>query len=300
MGRASLRESFVAALATDSWAEVNAVDDLDGLLERWVHEADLAWPGLSVAPTAFVVHLATRLPEGALRDGADALDRVTDVYLAFGCCEGDPRALAYFDAHFVPVIEKVWKTSRDRATSLDDAKQLLRCKLLTAEPGDRPRIATYSGAGKLSTWVRVTAARLLADAPARAAREEQRDDAFFRALVVEGDHPELELLKATYRDEFRRAFSEAVQVLSFRSRNLLRYALVDGLTVDKVGDIYGVSRSTAARWLASAREGLLAELERQLRSRLGLSAAEYQSVMRLIASRVDVSIERCLAKTCAG
>jgi RNA polymerase sigma-70 factor (ECF subfamily) len=306
MDGASLRESFVGALTADSRAEgsdvggadrvdhVDHVADLDAVLEGWVREADRAWPGLSVAPARFVAHVAARLGKGALREGV-AQDRVSDLYLAFGCSEGDERALAYFDAHLIPEIIKVWKTSRDPAMSLDDAKQMLRCKLLMASPGERPRIATNSGAGKLRTWVRVSAARLLADVPARSAHEEPRDETFFHALAVDGVHPELEHLKATYGNEFRRAFSDATSALSFRTRNVLRYALVDGLTVDKLGEVYGVSRSTAARWLTAAREALYAELERQLRARLGLSATEYQSVLRLIASRVDVSVERCLA-----
>ena len=42
--------------------------------------------------------------------------------------------------------------------------------------------------------------------------------------------------------------AEAFAALESRERNLLRYALGDGLSVDAIGTLYRVHRATAARW----------------------------------------------------
>jgi len=47
-------------------------------------------------------------------------------------------------------------------------------------------------------------------------------------------------LKTRYRAEFKLAFADAVEALSFRDRNLLKYAFGDGLASDEIASIYGV------------------------------------------------------------
>ncbi len=54
------------------------------------------------------------------------------------------------------------------------------------------------------------------------------------------------------------------------------------------------SRATAARWVASARQDLLDGTKAQLARELALSGEEVESVIRVVRSRLDLSVERLL------
>jgi len=57
-----------------------------------------------------------------------------------------------------------------------------------------------------------------------------------------------------------------------------------------------VHRATVARWIAKARETLLTETRTLLMKRLRVDQNEFESIMRLIQSRFDVSIHHFLKK----
>jgi RNA polymerase sigma-70 factor (ECF subfamily) len=106
--------------------------------------------------------------------------------------------------------------------------------------------------------------------------------------------PELALLRARYRDDFRQAFTAAIATLSARERTLLRLTALDGLTLAQVAPLYGKDLSTISRWLAKARELLLNQTRAGLSERLGLSTGELDSVMRAADSELHLSLARLL------
>ena len=79
-----------------------------------------------------------------------------------------------------------------------------------------------------------------------------------------------------------------------RARTILRYAFVDRLSVDALGSLYDVHRATAARWLRAAHEALGQRTRELLIERLGVTSEELASVLALIQSSLDVSLERLL------
>lgn len=119
------------------------------------------------------------------------------------------------------------------------------------------------------------------------------DDGLLDALAPAAD-PALELVKQQSRDEFATAFRAAVAALAPRDRRLLRHQLLDGLDLDAIAKLFDVHRTTASRWLAAARDQLLAGTRAQLASRLAMSAGEVDSLLRLVHSRLDVSLEKVL------
>jgi RNA polymerase sigma-70 factor (ECF subfamily) len=98
-----------------------------------------------------------------------------------------------------------------------------------------------------------------------------------------------------YRAAFQAAFKEAIKDLSPRERTLLRQRFAFGLSAEEIGTIYRVSRMTAHRWLERARTRLLAGTRKRLKQRLAVDGTEFESIMRLIQSRLDVSIHSALA-----
>src|SRR5438552_1509727 len=79
-----------------------------------------------------------------------------------------------------------------------------------------------------------------------------------------------------------------------RHRTLLRLNLVDGLNIDKIGALYGVHRATVASWIAGARDEILTATRKALQERLKLSRAEFESLMGLVVSNLEVSLSRLL------
>jgi RNA polymerase sigma-70 factor (ECF subfamily) len=134
-------------------------------------------------------------------------------------------------------------------------------------------------------------------AAVRAARglgNDNDDEDAILAARSSGDDPELSYLKAVYRSAFREAFAAAIASCDAEARTLLRQHLVDGLTIDELGPMYGVHRATAARRLNDAREALLARVRREFAERARVTDREMNSVLRLVESRLGVTLKRLL------
>ncbi len=258
-------------------------DELEPLLAGLVAAARRAWPTVEVEDARYVEYLAARLPADARR-GALAELRGDDLYLACGCAAQLPAALASFrDGIVADLDHAIVPAAGDR---LEEVRQLVLEKLLVATDESPPRITAYRGRGALHAWVRVTAARIALDLT-RGRPERELADA---ALDAEpGLDPESAHLKASLREELKRSIDVAAARLSLRERNLLRQSLLDGLTIDELGALYGVHRATVARWLVAAREALARGTKGDLRNRLGLDARELDSVFRLVESQFDLS-----------
>lgn len=160
-------------------------------------------------------------------------------------------------------------------------------------PETPPKILDYSGQGHLRSWYRVALVRALLDEQRRLRGEpEASDDERILGLASAERDPELQYLREKYTHEFRQAFEEGARLLEAEDRNALRAFYSQGLTIDQLAAMFGIHRATAARRVASARERLLANTRRVLMTKLQLSRAELESVMRLIESGLSLSVHR--------
>lgn len=249
--------------------------------------ARTAWPAVTVSSSAFRDFVRERLED----EPSDEIAQ--DLLLCCGCLEGDDAALRGFDENlgqWVPAF--VAKLGLD-AVQIDEVRQRLRHRLLIPNDAGHRKLADYRGLGRLPSWLRVVAIRIALDlkqTEARRASTPPRDD----QLV--SDDPELDYLRQRYAEDFRAAFVDALRGLPLEQRNVLRLHLLDGLNIDRIGQLHDVHRATAARWLASARESLAKETQRLLQARLQVSRSEFESLLRLVRSDLDVSLCRILAE----
>ena len=79
-----------------------------------------------------------------------------------------------------------------------------------------------------------------------------------------------------------------------RERNLLRLHYAEGLTAERLGVLHRVHRVTVTRWLSGARQLLLDELRRELAQSLRLNRSEVSSLVRLLGSRLEISLLQSL------
>jgi RNA polymerase sigma-70 factor (ECF subfamily) len=77
----------------------------------------------------------------------------------------------------------------------------------------------------------------------------------------------------------------------------LRLNVVEGLNIDEIGALFKVHRSTVARWIAAARQQVLAGARQRLRVELGLSAGEFDSLAGVVRSQLDLSVAKILVKS---
>lgn len=233
----------------------------------------------------------------SLLRGIDAPDttitdlHAEDLYLAQACAAGNTQALESFDRELLAQVPRFLARHPARAHA-DEVRQILRERLLVGVDGAPPRIATYSGRGLLTSWVRVAALRtasnlLRADRP-----HHELSDRLPTGELPE--LPELQVLEGRYREVFRDAFRTAFAALESEERTMLKLHFFDGVTVRKLVPILGVSSATAGRRLLAAQRRLRRLVFEQLSAAVETPAAELESIVRVLVSRLEVSMSALL------
>jgi len=230
-------------------------------------------------------------------DGPD-LDSlmIEDLFLAAACVAGVPGAAETFEARCGDRIRAAVAGATKSEDERREIEQRLRHLLLVGTSADAPKIAGYGGQAPLDRWVVVVAQRqvvttIRAEQAERRARTGAAKDAMAAAMPL---HPEVAILKVKYRGEFEEAMTSALGTLGERDRLVLRLHLVSGLSVAQVGQMYGVSQSTASRWLADAREKIQSEMIERLQDKTGLARTDIRSLAALVASQLDLDMSRLL------
>jgi RNA polymerase sigma-70 factor, ECF subfamily len=298
------RARFWAGLGGVRRTDLASLPDWEARLAAALEEPPRTWRAEWLAREEFAGELAARLNE----DDEDATRwwdhlRAADLYLACACSRRVGAALERFEHLFGAEIGRIAQRFERPGLPADDLIQLLRAKLFTVPASDggraadaRPRIALYTGQGFLQNWLRVTATRTFIDCGR--GNPELPEIPIRNELVAvlpepKGD-PELALLKREHMTHFKASFAEAVGALDAADRLLLKQHLVERLTIDQLGALYHLHRASAARRIAKARDALLVATRAALARRLGLPPERLASVLELVASRLEASIERLL------
>ncbi len=292
--RTSLRELFLGALEPSSVAIWQGLASLGLELERIWATATEAWPDVAVSSEEFCSQLAKWAPPDASLSALAAL-HACDLYLALACASGQASALRAFEVHCADAWAQALSKVAVSAVVANETQQALRTRLFVGQKPGEEHIRRYSGRGDLRAWYRTTAIRALIDATRAQERHRGVDDSDLDAHVAMVDL-ELDYLKRNYRAEFKASFHAALGTLTAEERNLLRYQLLEHLTLEQMGRIYGVHLTSIARRLQKLRTQLLHETRDGLRGRLGVDEGELDSIMRLIGSRLDVSLSSVLSE----
>lgn len=270
--------------------EALAPIDLEPLLQNVVQAGQSAWPDVDLAPPVFIQWVAQRISSTEpLHESLEGL-HFKDLYLACACIHGLTKALIVFEKQYLTQVPAmVGRLDASRAFA-EDVCDLLREKLLVKTPTAVGKLAEYSGRGALLNWLRVAAMRAAIDLwrkshPGTTNLEDSADEQILRNEVS----PEILYIKARYQGLLKDAFFSALSVLSDEQHNLIRLYYADGLSMEHIGALFRVNRSTIERRLDAAHASLLAEIKRQLRRQLRLSSAEFKSLVTLLLSQLDLA-----------
>ena len=297
MPEPSLTETFLSTSRLTWDVRVDDPEALASQLRTLEAEARAAWPNVDVPREALVAFWAERAPDETEACAALEAMHTADLYLACACSLGDEAAARVFERVMIPAARRAASRILSAEVELDEVLSDLREHLLVQGERGRPRIDGYLGRGPLSAWVQVVATRLAYARVRRRPEASLEGDEPLADLPFAGADPELARLRASFAAPFKAAFGEALAGLRPRERNVLRLYLVEGVPSETIGRMYGAHRSTVARWIAATHQQLLSETRRRLTRDLGLLGDELDSFLRLMSSRLDISILSALSRT---
>jgi RNA polymerase sigma-70 factor (ECF subfamily) len=223
--------------------------------------------------------------------------RVEELALVAACLARDPAALATFDRTYRPALLAAIRRVVPPSVTEDDVLQLAYAKLFVGDASHPPALTTYAGRGSLEGWLRLLAARLALDLRRGGAGREIPVDDDLLAWPAPDANPALASLRARYGAAFKTAFEHAMTTLTPRERNVLRQQVLYQMTLDQIAAVHRVHRSAVARWLADARASLLIATREGLSADIGATRAEVESLIAVLHSQLDVSLERLLTPT---
>jgi RNA polymerase sigma-70 factor (ECF subfamily) len=278
------RRLWRAAGHDESDPPTELVETLGPLLESCRE----AWPTVQVDVSSFVDRLGASLsPDQPI----DSLRRihVSDLFLSHFCLQGHAVALDIFNRRFLGAIGQSVRRLDPTPQFADEVGQQLAERLLVGEAGRvGPRLETYRGQGPLAHWMAVAAQRTGLNLLRLRRREVPIEDDM-EAAISSVVAPELQMFREQHRLMFQKALQDALQSLPARERTILRLNLVAGVSLLKIGKMYGVNQSTVSRWVASAREAILAHMEADL-AKAHLRPEDLASLVRLVRSQVDLAM----------
>lgn len=267
-----------------------ALEDVKDVLERAL--GDYATDRVRARWTEHVAAVVD--PAELARDPRGAVEALAleDLALALAAALGEPNAVAEIERSIIEPLPRTLSRLRLTPELVDELRQELREKLLVGVNGGTPKLLEFEGRGPLGAWARVVALRVAHDRARIVSKSDGEQP--LEGLIDGADDPELAEVRRRYSAEVRDAFRAAAQTLDAEERAVLRSQAIDGLTIDQIGALYQVHRATAARWVQQAKSSLLAALRAELAKRLGEDHGACDSVVALVRSRIDLSLERAL------
>ncbi len=261
-------------------------------LSRWIRLGQSRWPGVEISEEQLSRHLE-RLGVSAEADHPHA----EDLYLACACCERVPSALEAFHRELMPEVRAAARRIDASPDFADELTQAATLRLLFGSSDGEPRLATYAGTGPLRAWIRIAAMRMAMNA----IRDGRRyllveDEAFLDLPDGSALSPGDRKTRSRYAEVCAEALRAALASLSPRERTLLRMHHLHGLTIDDLAPKYNVHRASIARWIARARDRLLAHTRAEVRAKLELTESDADSILRALYSRIDLTLSRLLAE----
>jgi RNA polymerase sigma-70 factor (ECF subfamily) len=290
-----LAERLLAALPKEHPSSALPPASLEPALQELLRRADIS-KYKNVDTGGFVAHLAGLLPAEEPLAILGAL-HAQDLGLAWACLAGDDGALAELNRRCLTEAQNALRGMGLALHTAADLTQQTLERLLTARPGETPRLALFRGQSQLSLFVRATAVRLATEE----LRRRHRRDALWQqhgGLQAELERdPETNYIQENMRAPFVAALHAAIEALSPRERNVLRAHTLLGESIDVIARRYHVHRATAARWLERIRLGLREEVAQRLQQTLGASPQSVQSLIGVAHRGFDASLRRVLATT---
>ena len=266
---------------------------LEEALQEFVERAKAPWPEFAVSDEDFVAYVEKQSAEPISVQLLEFL-YAEDLWLAFAVLQQDEKAIQKFDR----LLQKVTSSTCNRLDislyGSNDQLQNAREAILLGKNGELPRLATYSGKGRLRGWLQIVVTRDIQRNSKTKKRQRTLLEAVESAFEIDGKDPELLSLKQENIAIFRSALHKTIEKLSEKERLLLRCWAIDEFSTAQIGGIIGVHRLTVGRRINRLRRKMLGLMKMELSKSLRLCKEELLSLMRNIESRFEASLSAIL------
>lgn len=250
-----------------------------------------AYPTIDLPLSAFLTFVAARIETWRGNE-----ERAADLYLACACVERLPAAVAEFLSTFGDRIPMYLGRLARNPDLVAEVRQIIVTRCLVGDVGKPPALTAYSATGSLEGWLRATAVREALALNRQSERNSGDAEAALEAQMPWADR-EISLFKQIYSEPVSRAFAQACSELEAQDRALLRLHYVEGVTTANLATMFGISRATLIRRLAAARESLVERVRLALRHAVGVADQDFDSVLRLVKSQIDLRLSVVLKNT---
>jgi RNA polymerase sigma-70 factor (ECF subfamily) len=290
-----LFSEFVGALADDATYDESR---LRVAIEVMLAEARESHPDLLESEASFLSYAAARLPGFRSAEQEVAAVHAADLLLARSCALGVEAAVNRFEKDLLGLVTAAGRKLSMSQEQSDELRQQVRMKLLVpGSNGAAPKIGNYAGTGALRSWVYATGLRTGLNELRRIGRAPvpAGDEQLLIAMPDQNDDQQLQYMKELYRTAFREAFRASIGELEDRLANVLRHYYLDEMTLEEIGALYRVHKTTVMRWVNKAHAELEVKTKGRMISHLQLGASEVESVLRLIQSGIQLGLVSVLA-----
>ncbi|MEM6293841.1 MAG: sigma-70 family RNA polymerase sigma factor [Myxococcota bacterium] len=216
--------------------------------------------------------------------------RWLETFVVLAATAGSETASAWLTSRYLEAVRDGLRAARVAGEDGDDAVQQMWLRLFAAHDDEPPPVLRYVGHGDLGKLLKVSALRIALNQTRDQARWVSEAEA---ATVSDDLDIEAAAIRGRYQAEFKAAFEAAVARLAVEDRVLLRMHILDGLSIDQLGALHGIHRSTAARRISRARETVASGVRDELTALVG-PQAPVQSLLRLARSQLELSLSRVL------
>ena len=224
--------------------------------------------------------------------GDEGITHPDDLRIAEGCVAGDADAIRRFRDACLPAIDAAIRGVDKRPDFVEEARQRVLERLLVADQDRPPRIAAYTGRGSLARWAKTAAVRVALSLRDEGHRLVPLEGIAEALLEGTSPDPEVTVTKRRFAGELQAALVQGLSALPPRTRTVLRMHLFDHLNIDAIGRVYGVHRATVARWIARAREQILAEAAAYFRAAHGISPDSFSDVHAALVSELELRLSQ--------
>lgn len=255
-------------------------------IEDAVSRAQRAWPSIQLPRRIVTRYFEERVPESAESPHG------ADVFLCCASLEHVPAALRALDERLERVAHAALSPRAALEAHKADIMQTVRVELLVRDAQAVPKLAQYRGRGPLDAWLRVVVLRRALNYAATVPRDTLVTDSFLEGVIGPPSQgaPDIAYLKATHRPEVMAALNSALQRLSPRELAVIRLHLFEDLSLDEIGKLYGVHRTTTFRWYERARTSVFDSVFKTLNETLSLTNSELMSLLRAVVSGIDLTV----------
>ena len=234
----------------------------------------------AVTMEAFVAHVLSLVrvgsdPELAPKARVARLN-LDDLYLAVACAAGEDDAWAEFIARYRDFIHRFARRVLTEPGATDLADEVI------VDLWQRRKLARYEGRSSLKTWL----GAVVSHAAINAAKTRKMQEPSTATDVAARLDPEREIGDTERSTALARVLAESIARQPVQDRLLVLLYYEQGLTLDQIEPVMGLSKAALSRRLKRIRHAVLNDANALALRRIGTSARSLADGLEL--SRVDL------------